>query len=208
MTTILGIRVDKGIVLFADTQALHPSRTTKLSKPHHKIKRVGEYCVFASAGFHVNYEMVRRFFCNESRKSAKGLKERLDKGFIKGYPESMEGISTLIAMRIEDPVLYMISSYGRVTRLRRKFVALGSGSKYAEKFLRTQLNGNRSLDYVINVGYKAMKCAFQDMNTGGFVDFAVITQDEIYKEGIDAHRKVLGLERAIVETAQERYRRF
>jgi 20S proteasome alpha/beta subunit len=206
MTTIIGIQAEEGIVLFSDTQALDLKTKQKLQEPYHKIKVVGEYCVFAFAGFHVKYEKSRKFFCNGNSKSVRGLKEKLDSGFIKEYHESMEDISTLVAMRIDEPILYMISHFGHVTKLRRRVVALGSGSKYAKEFLLSNLNGNRSLDYAIRIGYKAMKQAFRDINTGGFVDFAVVTQDEIYKEGVNAHRKVLGLEKAIIAAAQERYR--
>lgn len=208
MTTIVGIQADEGIVLFADTQALHfIDCTKKLPEPHHKIKVLGEYCAIAIAGVYEKYDRLRKFFGSGSLASARRLQELLESRFVEEYTESMKGISTLVALRLDKPALYYIHNSGEAIKLRRRSVALGSGARYAEQFLGKNLHGTPSLEHAIPVGYRATRHAFHDLNTGGFVDFAIITQKEIYREGVSAHRRVLGLERAIVTAAQEKYRK-
>jgi 20S proteasome alpha/beta subunit len=210
MTTIIGIQADEGIVLFADTQALHPEGYPggdgKFPQPYNKINVLGDYCAVANCGYSVRPKNLVRILGSGSRRATETLKERLDRAdskFADDYNGFFKDVSMLVAMRLEKPELYLIDKGHKFVRLKRRFIALGSGGKYAHYFLRDNLNGNHSIGYAIRMGYMAERCAFNDMNTGGFVNFAVVTSEGIDGKGARLHRRVLGLERAvIVETAQ------
>jgi 20S proteasome alpha/beta subunit len=214
MTTIIGIQADEGIVLFADTQALHPKGYLggdgKFPQPRNKINVLGDYCAVANCGYSVKPKDLANILGSGSRKATETLKERLDRAdskFADDYKDVFKDVSMLVAMRLEKPELYLIDKGRKFVRLKRRFITLGSGGKYAHCFLRNNLNGNHSIGYAIRMGYRAERCAFNDMNTGGFVSFAVITQEEIDRTGARLHRQVLNLEKTVVAETAERYRR-
>jgi 20S proteasome alpha/beta subunit len=197
MTTLVGIVAEQGAVLFSDTQLqIYP---LKDPKPAQKIYKPMEHCAIAICGTYIKAGAVRRFFFNVlGCNSADLLNEALSEKYIPDYKRCFKDTDMLIALYCERPILYHLNSHGIATRARR-FKALGTGYIHATHYLNRNLNGNKSLEKAIKVGYAAERIAFKDRSTGGFVNYAIVTQDGVDREGLELTRKHMRLERESIE---------
>jgi 20S proteasome alpha/beta subunit len=216
MTTVLGIKASqmtKGIVLFADTQA-GKSIHEKVPLPILKIYKPNEYYALAYSGCCISYREIQEVLGNHSRASAERLREQLEDRLIPlliprlipHYHQKLPRVDLLVGMRLDGLALYHVSETGRVVKVR-KYKAIGSGQDYANTVLQASLNGGITLEKAIEAGYKAEKAAFGDINTGGFINFAVITEKEIHLETISLTRRLQQVERQTVKAAIERCRK-
>jgi len=190
MTTIVGVRVNEGVVLASDRRASKGFFIS--SKTIQKIIKIDDSLAVAIAGLLSDAEYLvnvvraernlitlRRGFPLSVRESAKLIANLAYSG-IKSY---LPYFAELIVAGVDDEGAHVLSSDMSGSMVNEDFVSSGSGSPVAYGVLESFYRPDMSLEEAKQLAEKAVEAAIQrDPGSGNGVDVLVIPVQSVVKE--------------------------